>query len=270
MMDNIDSIGISTYGLHEGLTKILQSRDIDDTDGSEYLGVYAVDDIDDLISNCKTCIEKKKKFFWLVYNNRPSYDGGEHWRLLAFYRYHNKWYIYIYDSLGGESLVKSYPNIFKNIEAIKHQKELTNNYNNRYNNDIVNFSIKVDKNIVKHIRNKGSEEEKYFNDILRLIQKKDKKYKIKISTVLNRIQANNTPTCGLYCMLFVDIGVLPLYKKENKYIKKNIVTILKNHTLFFSKIFQNQDHINIIRLKEDIEKNEFNIRNIYGKYINHE
>ena len=91
-MDTIDSKGLSTSQMENAVTKILKSREFTTRD---FLGVYAIDNVNDLIDDCKKCIDEKKCLFWLIYNNRPSHDRGEHWRLLVFYRHNNKWYIYI-------------------------------------------------------------------------------------------------------------------------------------------------------------------------------
>ena len=270
-IEGLSDRGISTEILDLAVKKLLNTSNLKT---NEYLGVFAVDYVDDLISSCKTCIDKKIKFFWLIYNNQPSSEGGEHWRLLLFYRNSNKWRIYIYDSLGGESLLRSYPELFGGIKIFKNVRSLTSDYNNRNNDDIIKYTINVDKTLSNTINNKGGDtEEKYFNDILQLIIQKNRKYKIKISTVLNRIQNNNTPTCGLYCLFFIDLTIIPLYDKRATIITKNIIPILKNHTNFFGNVFAQQSLITILKGDNNKKrarisnKNERGIKNIYIRYI---
>lgn len=261
--------GISTGQLHSAVLNLLDKNKFKT---NEYLGVFAIDNVDDLIANCKSCIDKKVKLFWLIYNNEPSSESGEHWRVIIFYRNLNKWRIYIYDSLGGDSLLKSYPNLLSGIKNLKKSRNLTDDYKHKDSIYLNKYDINVNKQTTTIINNKGDTEEKYFNDILRLIQSKNKRYKIRIETILNRLQADYTPTCGLYCLFFIDIGILPLYEKGNKIIERNITRILKNHGNFFSNIFYSQTYIlplggNTKERLKTIAHNEKNIKSIYKRYL---
>ena len=177
-------------------------------------------------------------------------------------------YIYIYDSLGGESLLNAYPNIYADVNNIKKRSEITNNYNNKRSSNTVRFKNKISKNLCSYIDNKGgSDEERYFNEILKAIFKSRKKSKIYIASILNRIQPNYTGTCGLYCLFYIDIGILNLYRKDNKFIRDNFSSILKDHTHFVAKIFESQSFIKGIRSQKIRESNELNIEHIYSRYI---
>lgn len=264
-MDKIDEIGLSKSQLNDGVINLLNKHEFTTKD---FLGVYSIDLVDDMISDCNVCVNNNNCFFWLIYNNKPSFEPGEHWRVILFYRNRNKWHIYIYDSLGGGSLLSSYPIIFGNIINIKRRDNLTINYNNQHNDSFINFKDKLSKNICKTIDNKSvSNEEREFNNILKHIYNKSNKSKVKVGTLLNRIQKQNTGTCGLYCLLYIDVGIIPFYNKTNSFIRNNFDKLLRDHSHFTGKILGSQSHIKVIKKTKTAEENENNIKGIYGRYI---
>lgn len=72
---------------------------------------------------------------------------------------------------------------------------------------------------------------------------------------------------GLYCLFYIDIGILPFYKKDNRFIQENYNKLLKNHTHITKKIFESQESINILKNNNIAIANEINIKSIYGRYI---
>jgi len=220
-----------------------------------YRGIFGIDNVDDLIKCCKDEISCKSRFFWCVYNSEPSHMNGQHWRIISFFHSGKKYIINIFDSLGGESLVNSYPNLLSGIKTFQRSKDLTNLYNNPNNDELVFYKCKISKSLDFVAEN----EEKYFIDILKEIFKCSSKNEVEIRTFLNKLQKDNTPTCGLYCLFFVDIGFIPLTK-----VTKDKKTFLKNQLTLFRDIFKAQTFVGPIRSNKD---NESNIRAIYERYI---